>query len=74
MEREQITIRLPEDLKEEIQKRAERNKYQKQTTIRLQEELYKELKLISEQTGLTITSLLVVAIWWSVLKTKHLLR
>ena len=41
-----------------------------QTTIRLTIELYSELALISKQTGLTVTALLLVAIWRSVLKLK----
>ena len=39
-----------------------------QTTIRLPAELHNELSAISEQTGLTVTALLLVAIWRSVLK------
>lgn len=42
-----------------------------QTTIRLCIELYEELRAISEQTGLTITALLTVAIWRSVLGPKY---
>lgn len=42
-----------------------------QTTIRLPDELHKELALIAEETGLTITALLIVAIWWNVLRLKN---
>ena len=41
-----------------------------QTTIRLPKELHNELVTISQQTGLTVTALLLVAIWRSVLKLK----
>lgn len=41
-----------------------------QTTIRLPAELHKELAIIAKQTGLTITALLIAAIWQSVLKLK----
>ena len=43
-----------------------------QTTIRLPSELYIEIKKIAKQTGLTVTSLLIVAIWRHVLKPKDL--
>lgn len=43
-----------------------------QTTIRLPSELYEELKTISNKMGLTVTALLIVAIWRSVLKLKCL--
>ena len=42
-----------------------------QTTIRLPAELYCELKKVSEESGLSITSLLIVAIWMSVLKLRY---
>lgn len=42
----------------------------KQTTLRIQIDLYEELKAIAGQTGLSVTSLLIVAIWMSVLKPK----
>lgn len=45
-----------------------------QTTIRLPTELYNELLLMSKQTGLTVTALLIAAIWRHVLKLKHPLR
>ena len=45
-----------------------------QTTVRLSMDLYHELQEISRCTGLTVTSLVVVAIWHSVLKPKGLLR
>lgn len=35
----------------------------KQTTLRLETKLFDELKAISKQTGLTISSLLIAAIW-----------
>lgn len=74
MEREQTTIRLPVELKEQLQQEAEDKKdYSHQTTLRIQTELHKELKIIASQTGLTVSSLLIVAIWWSVLKLKYLL-
>ena len=41
-----------------------------QTTIRLPEELYKELTTISQETGLTVSSLLIVSMWRHVLKLK----
>lgn len=69
-EREQTTIRLPAELKERLQQEADR----KQITLRLDINLYKELKIISEQTGLTISSLLIVAIWQNVLRLKHLMQ
>ena len=68
MEREQTTIRLPKDLKEAVQRKADEKQFFKQTTFRLPMELYEELEIISNQTGLTITSLLLAAIWWNVLK------
>lgn len=75
MDREQTTIRLPKELKEELQREADRKKqYSKQTTQRIQTELYEELKAIAKQTGLTVSSLLIVAIWWSVLKPECLLQ
>ena len=43
-----------------------------QTTIRIQTDLFKELKAIAEQTGLSVTALLIVAIWKNVLKLKRL--
>lgn len=70
MEREQTTIRLPAELKEQLQKEAEEKS--KQITLRIETALYDELKTISEQTGLTITSLLIVAIWQNVLGLKYL--
>lgn len=39
-----------------------------QTTIRLQNKLYYKLKLISQQTGLNITVLIIIAIYWHILK------
>ena len=43
-----------------------------QTTIRLPADLYRQLVKISEQTGLTVTALLIVAIWRRILKSKRL--
>lgn len=43
-----------------------------QTTVRLSAELHEALVAISKQTGLTVTALLIAAIWMSVLKLKHL--
>lgn len=68
MEKEQTTIRLPTDLKAEVRQQADKLGKSKQTTMRIQTKLYKELKMISEQSGLTVTSLLIVAIWRRVLK------
>lgn len=70
MKREQTTIRLPHDLKDQIQREADRRGMPKQTTLRVQSTLYDNLKTIAEQMGLTVTSVLIVAIWWSVLKPK----
>lgn len=71
MEREQTTIRLPKELKDEIQRKADEEGQSRQVTLRLQKELIDELQIMSIQTGLTVTSLLIVAIWKSVLKPKH---
>ena len=43
----------------------------KQITLRIQSDLYDELEKIAEQTGLTITTLLIVSIFQSVLKLKR---
>ena len=43
-----------------------------QTTIRLPAELYNELLLMAKETGLTITALLIAAIWWHALRLKSL--
>lgn len=43
----------------------------KKTTIRLPMELYSELVSISQQTGFTVTALLIAAIWMNVLKLKR---
>lgn len=42
----------------------------KQMTLRIQKELYIELKKIAAQSGLTVTAVLIAAIWWSVLRLK----
>ncbi len=42
-----------------------------QTTLRLPAELCAELKAISAHTGITVTALLLGAIWWSVLKLRQ---
>lgn len=39
-----------------------------QTTLRLSNELCGELERIAEQSGLTVTALLIIAIWQSVLR------
>lgn len=46
------------------------NMEREQLTIRLPEDLYNELIVISQQTGLTVTALLLLAIWRSVLQLK----
>jgi predicted DNA-binding protein len=61
--KEQTTIRLPSEMKEEIQREAE----EKRITIRMEPRLYNELNTISVQTGLTISALLKIAIWKRVL-------
>ena len=71
MERKQTTIRLPAELKEKLQQEAEHERHKKQTTLRVPTELYIELALISAQTGLTVTSLLLVAIWQNILKLRR---
>lgn len=43
----------------------------KQVTLRLETTLYKELQAMSKTTGLSITSLLIAAIWQSILKQKR---
>ncbi len=72
VEREQTTIRLPVKPKVRVQREAER-KGHKQMTLRIQEDLHEELKIISKQSGLTVTSLLILAIWRSVPELKYLL-
>lgn len=57
MEREQTKTRLPEQ--------ADKSR---QTTLRIGAELYAELKNIANQSGLTVTSLLLIAIWNNILK------
>lgn len=39
-------------------------------TIRLPEEYYNKLKSISLEMGLTVSAMLIGAIWWNVLKLK----
>lgn len=41
-----------------------------QTTIRLTREVYNELSIISKNMGLTVTALMIVAIWWNVLRLR----
>lgn len=72
MEREQTTIRLPVDLKEKLQQEALEKNDTKLITLRIEKDLYEELKNISRQSGLTVTSVLIVAIWKSVLKLNKL--
>ncbi len=43
----------------------------KQMTLRLETTLYKELQAMSKTTGLTITSLLIAAIWQNILKQRQ---
>lgn len=38
-----------------------------QVTLRLADELHRELEIIGKETGLTITALLIISIWHSVL-------
>lgn len=71
MEREQTTIRLPEELMDQLKREAEEKEDLKKITIRIPQELYKELETISKQMGLTITCLLIVAIWRNVLKLRN---
>lgn len=71
MEKEQTTIRLPADLKAEIQQQADLMGNARPVTLRIQTKLYEELKVIAKQSGLTVTSLLTVAIWRNVLKRQH---
>lgn len=71
MEREQTTIRLPAGLKEKLQQEADLIKT-RQATLRLETKLYNELKIIAGQSGLTVSSLLIVAIWQKVLKHNSL--
>lgn len=72
MEREQTTIRLPVELKEKLQQEASIKEYTKPITLRIKKDLYEELKVISKQSGLTVTSVLIVAIWKNVLKLNKL--
>ena len=44
---------------------------QEQTTIRLETDLYSELLSISEQSGLSVTALLIAAMWQHVLKLRQ---
>jgi hypothetical protein len=39
----------------------------RQLTVRLKTDLYEELKIVSQQIGMTITAVLILAIWKSVL-------
>lgn len=70
MEKAQTTIRLPAELKEKLQQEADRKS--KPITLRLEIKLYNELKIISRQTGLTVSSLLIAAIWQKVLRQNNL--
>ena len=71
--REQTTIRLPVELKKKIQRQADGNKRFKYITLRIPLELHQELEAMSNQTGMTVTSLLISAIWQNVLRPKCLL-
>lgn len=42
------------------------------TTIRLKDDLYAELERISKRSGLTVTALIIISIWNSVLELKWL--
>lgn len=71
MDGEQAAIRLPAELKDKILQETDGRSSAKRITLRIQMDLYKELKKMSGQTGLTVTSLLIAAIWQSVLKPKN---
>mgnify|MGYP003289452794 CR=1 FL=1 len=66
IEKRQITSCLPVELKKKLQQEAER----KSITLRIPNKLYEELEKMSRQTGLTVTSLLLVAIWKNALELK----
>jgi len=40
----------------------------KKITLRLPMELHRELSIISDQSGMTVTAVLLAAMWWHVLK------
>ena len=69
--KEQTTIRIPVELKKKLQQEADLKKA-RQTTLRLETKLYNELKIIARQSGLTVSSLLIIAIWQKVLKHNSL--
>ena len=62
--KEQITIRLPAELKERLQHEADRRGVKKNITLRLEAKLHNELERMAEKTGLSITALIIVSIWW----------
>lgn len=51
-----------------------RETQKRRTTLRIPTKLYKELEAMSIQTGLTVTSLLIVAIWQNILMQRHKLQ
>lgn len=75
MERMQTTIRLPVELMEQLKQEARKEKqHSRQMTLRMRTDLHEELQTIANQTGLTVSSLLIAAIWRSVLKPECLQR
>ncbi len=58
MEREQTTIRLPADLKEQIQRKADEESY-KLVTLRLPKQLISALKNYANEKGYTVKDLIV---------------
>ena len=44
---------------------------EKTLTLRLNEDLFAELQQISEQSGFTVTALIIAAIWNSILSPKY---
>lgn len=67
--KEQKTSRKDSGIKEK--KVMKNNCTKKQMTLRLETTLYKELQAMSKTTGLTITSLLIAAIWQNILKQRR---
>lgn len=68
MECEQTISCLPSKAERQFRQKSVKEQNNKQVTLRMHIGLYEELKKISEQTGTTITSLLIAAIWMNVLK------
>ena len=46
----------------------------KKITLRLSDKLFEALQAISEETGFSITTLLLISIWNNVLKPKQILN